>query len=244
MKIVETTADSLEGVLVFAALSMIAEQSHTLDEVGVVRNEHSRIPGRAEILGGVEAEAPDGTDCAGSLAIELCSVSLRRIFDDRQPAGYACQAVHVGRMPVKVNGDDGLGSLTEVRLDRLRVEVQGLVFDVGEDGAGTVTRYGLGGGNEAKRGRDHFVTGPDPESLEGEEKCVTSAPHTASRGNSAKSRELPFERAAGLALDERALPKNFFDGVVDLSFQALVLRLQINDRDHDGSSVCFSGSSS
>ena len=115
----------------------------------------------------------------------------------------------------------------EMRLDRLRVEIQGFFFDVGEDHTSPVTRYGLGGGDEAERSRDHFVTGPDPESLEGEERCVTSARHTASRGNSAKSRELPFETAAGLAMDERALPKNFFDGVVDLSFHALVLRLQI-----------------
>ena len=67
------------------------------------------------------------------------------------PPGDLQDRVHVGGLAEEVDGDNGLGARCDEIFDPGRVQIERLRVDVGEDGAGTEQRGGLGGGDEGER---------------------------------------------------------------------------------------------
>src|SRR3990172_1352750 len=246
LQIVETATDSLQSVLISAQLAVVGQKAYPLHHGAVVGNNDPGVARRAQVLGGIEAETADVAESAGSLTLVFRSMSLSCVLDDRdlRIAGHPREVLHGSRMSVEVDGDDGLGFLGEAGGDGPRVEVHGFLVDVGEDRPRAISGYGLGGGDEAERRRDHLVARSDPEGLQGEKQGVAAIRHATGRRNPTEGGELGLEQLASLAPNEGPLSEYLLDGGVHLPLQVLILCSQVDDRDHPSSPARVSGNSS
>ncbi len=138
--------------------------------------EHAALSG-SQVFVGEEGEAADITPGAEGFALQCRTRTMRCIFDDVQVVlpGNLEDGRHVAGIAGVVHDDDGFGARGDVSADGLRGdgEVVGAgdvgedhvgAGDVGEDHAGAGVQDGVGGGDEAQRGDDDFISRPDAES--------------------------------------------------------------------------------
>ncbi len=91
------------------------------------------------------------------------AVSLGGVLDDRD-ASRLCelrQRVHVRGVAVEVDGDDGLGALSNELGDRLRIQAPRVGIDFGQDRRCADVAHGIGSGDVRQRGDDDLVAGTD-----------------------------------------------------------------------------------
>ena len=125
-----------------------------------VRGHHPALA-RGDLLVRVEGENRRGALRAHRLALVPGAERLARVLDQREamPVADRAQLVELARVPVDVDGDDGLRSLGDGGLDRGRVEVQRSRVDVREHGRRALVDRAVRRGDERVRARDHLVAG-------------------------------------------------------------------------------------
>ncbi len=89
--------------------------------------------------------------------------------------GDGVDRVHVRRLVVEADGQDGFGAGRDLGRDQGWVEVAGGGLDVAEDGGGADQDDDLGGGDEGEGGGDDFVAGADAEGHEADEQGFGAA---------------------------------------------------------------------
>ena len=151
--------------------------------------------------------------------------------------------------PSAASSASGAGPAEEVhRHDRLRllrdplrdvvgVEIERDGIDVGEDGRRPDPRDRLRGRVEREGGADHLVAAPDPQRLEREHERVRAVRdpdrvwHAEVRGG------LALERLHLRAEDEAAGLEHLGEALLELGDVGRVLRLDVDEGDHDRTSV-------
>ena len=116
-----------------------------------------------------------------------------------------------------------------------RLSVTGI--DVGEDGSRAGPGDRLGRRVERERGADHLVTGADPHRLERENERVGAVRDADRVRHVEVGGRLALERLDLGAEDEAARLEDLGEALLELRDQRRVLRLDVDERDHDGSSV-------
>ena len=143
-------------VVVFAGLAVVPEHADLRGQFRVIGGDRAGLAEGAEVLAGIEAEAAGHTEGAGFAALVEGAVRLAGILDHRQavPPGDLQDRVHVGRLPEKMDREDGLGPRRDGLLDQVGVHGVGLLVDIDEDRLGPAVGDGLGGGHEGARDGD------------------------------------------------------------------------------------------
>ena len=95
---------------VLLALAVLAERPHGLGELGVVGDQRSGIPHRAEVLGRIEAERPRPPRRPGTRGLAGCAVCLAGVLDKLEVAvpSEGGQSLHVRQSAVQVHGQERL----------------------------------------------------------------------------------------------------------------------------------------
>ena len=142
---------------------MVAQQAHPFGDLRIVGGDRAGVAIGAEILAGVEAEARGIAQHADAPSIPGRAVRLGGIFDEYEIVARCQhrQGVHVGRLAIDVDGQDGTRGRSQDGFDRVRVQVVGAGINVGKDRACADSADRFGRGNEGVRGRHDLVTGAD-----------------------------------------------------------------------------------
>ena len=167
-------------------------------------------------------------------------MGLRRVFhNDEAPAPRNLQnRVHVGRLAVQVDRDDGPGALCNRPLERGRVHRERARLDVDEPHIGAGLPNGLDGGDEGERHGDHLVAGADPGGGQRDQEGAGARVDAHGARCPAVPRELVLERLHLRAGCIASAPQHAQRGRFHLVANALVLRLQVDQRNQG----CLSGS--
>jgi hypothetical protein len=141
----------------------VAERAGPVEQVGTGRGDRAAL-GRGQVLGREEAERGQVGQGADRPAVVGRADRVRRVADHHRvdPLGDLAQRVVLGRVAGVVDRADRPGLLGDQRLDRGRVDVRGLVLDVGEEHRGAEHHRGRRGGHERHRRRDDLVAGLHP----------------------------------------------------------------------------------
>ena len=105
---VEPAVPSLDEMLVFLALSEIAQQPQPLCELGVVGDDRAAVAVGTEILAGIETETSDVTEAADAATVPARAVRLTRIFDhvESVPARELPDRIHRHGLTVQMHRHD------------------------------------------------------------------------------------------------------------------------------------------
>ena len=82
---IHATIPADHGVMIFADLSVVAQDADRFVEGGVVGDDSAGFPESAEIFPGIKAEAPCVAYRSRLAAFVFCSMRLAGIFDDKEP---------------------------------------------------------------------------------------------------------------------------------------------------------------
>ena len=143
-----------------------------MGNIGRVGQEHPALA-RRDGLGRVEAECAGGSHSAGGSAVAAARYGVGRILDDRQvsAAGEFHDGVHLGHHAAEMNDHDRPGLRPQLRLDRLRGDVESDRVYVGQPRPGVQVADRFAARRERVRGHHNFVAGPDPKCLENQVQC-------------------------------------------------------------------------
>ena len=138
--------------------------------------------------------------------------------------------IHVSRLAVQMDRDDGLGPRRDLRLDLRDVNVVGRCIAVTEDDLRPRHFYGFGGGHERVGHGDHLVSGANTQGLQREEERVGPVGNADAIARSTVARETLLELLDVRPSDEGRLRDDRRNRVVDLPLDGPVLSVQIYER--------------
>lgn len=120
--------------LVFSLPAILAQRPQSCTDLLVRGDDGATVAHRTEILGGIEAETPDGAEAARPAPAALRAMSLRAILDDWNAVALPDRddVVDGGHLAIEVGDDDGLCPVTETASQRLRVHCQAAIINVGK----------------------------------------------------------------------------------------------------------------
>ena len=133
---------------------------------------------------------------------------------------------------MEVDREDGLGPRVDRGLDLGRVDPQGLRLDVDEDGACAEVTDRLRGRAERHRGDDHFVVGPDPRRLQGEQECVRAGAGADAMAAPLIGGEVGLELPDFFTQDEPPSVHHGPERPLQVGPQGLVQLIEIDELDH------------
>ena len=133
--------------------------------------------------------------------------------------------------------DDRLRALRDPRGDVLGVEVERRRVDVREDRCRADARDRLGGGVERERRADHLVAASDAHGLERENERVGAVRHADRVRHAQIGGRLALERLDLRPEDEATRLEDLGEALLELGDERRVLRLDVDERDHDRPSV-------
>jgi hypothetical protein len=206
---------------------VVAQEPHAARDCGVVGHDRAALAVRAEVLAGVEAEAAGARERPDAATLVECAVRLRRVLDDDEivALGYFVHGVHVRRLAVEVDGDDGARALGHGALQLCGVEVVGDGVAVHEDGRGPYGRDGLGRGEEGVGRDDDLVAGADAARQQREVERRRAVRDADALARADVVRELALERLDLAPEHEGRRVEHALDGRVNLGLERAVLRL-------------------
>ena len=142
---------------------MVAEEPEPLRERRVVRHAHASLAGRDDLVA-IEREAADRAERADAATPALGSVRLRGVLEHGEtvPVRDRHDRIHVARMAVQVDRDDGARPGGDPRFEACRIELPGLGIRVREHGRGRAIVNDVRGGHEGQARNDHLVARTDP----------------------------------------------------------------------------------
>lgn len=134
----------------------VAEFEETFLKRGIAEDKQSPFC-RMEKLGRVEGEHGDIARGREGRDAE----SMGGVVDDFDAVlvGEALEAGDIAGIAVDVDGNDGTGARSDGAFGGFRRKAKRVGIDVGEDGRGSGTDDGVGGGNERERSGDDFTRG-------------------------------------------------------------------------------------
>ena len=134
-----------------------------------------------------------------------------------------------------MDGQEGLGTGRDGRLDFVRVDVEGQGVDVDEDGLGVEAMDDAGRGEEGERRGDDFVAGADIQGHEGDEQGVRAGRDADGVGGAGIGGHGLLEFLDFGTHDEVLGVANVVDDGPDLVADGPVLGFEIEQRNvHDG----------
>ena len=245
---VEPEVPADHRVVVLRPRPVVAQPSQRVGEPLVTGQDHPAVPDASEVLAGEEGEAPRdsgraGLDVAlpGSIPRPDC---LRGILDDRHaiPRGGLQNRRHVGALPIQMHRHDclhavlrALGApepcLQKRRAHRVRARV-----DVHERRRGPETRDDAGRREKRIRRRDYHVADPDLECHQDREQRVGPGRDADGVASAGVGGDRVLERLHLGSTDVAGRPNHLGDGVDEIRFDGLQLRVQVEKRHfrHDG----------
>jgi len=140
---------------------------------------------------------------------------------------------HRGWMPEEVYGNDRPGSGRDLLLDFLRIDVEGVGFNIDKNGDGLQQRNDLCRGDEGERRRDDLVSGTDSAGAQRQKQCVRAAGDADRESPAVISGNFLFEGGHVRSQDELGLTHDILHGGIDVRFQLLILSLQVHHGDHN-----------
>ena len=125
--------------------------------LGIVGDDDAALSRGAQVLGGVEAEAPRVADAAGAPPLVACAMRLRRVLHDGEPvaARQLQDWIHGGRLPVQVDRDDGARATADRRLQGGRVHRERAGVHVDQPHVRAGAPNGIDRGHEGEGYGDH-----------------------------------------------------------------------------------------
>ena len=223
-------------VVVLLRRPVIRDLADAVGQRGVGRQDGTAVAERAEVLGRVERERPDGAERARRAPAPRRPDGLRGVLDDGEVVGVADRAErrHVGALAEEVDRNNGLRALRDGGVDACRVQVERVRVDVGEDGRRAEQRGGLGRGDERERRADHLVARANAErhqrdlervgpvgDAEGVDLLVSAEARDVGR-------QILLEGGHEGTAHERAAVQHGGDGGVDLGAGGVDLRPQVD----------------
>lgn len=174
---VEATVPPHDLVAIFLTLAVVAKGTHIARQFFVVRSHRAAIAKCSEVLRGVETEPGRGSHAPAGPALIGRAVGLGGIFEDRQsvPLRHGENLVHLGGLPVKMNGDDGLRARSDGRRYLVRIDGQNIGQAVDKYGSRSPTQNGQQRSDKGIRNRDDFVTRTYTQGLERPQQSIASA---------------------------------------------------------------------
>jgi hypothetical protein len=202
---------------------------------GIVGHDHAGFPVGAKILARVEAETRHVPQAAGPAALVLGPMRLRGVFDQGKavPARDFAQRVHVRRLPVQVHRQNDLGALGYCRLDAVGIHGEEARIDVYQHRLGMAVMDCGGRRHEGKRHRDDLISRLDTRRKQREMQSARAAVDSHGMLGLAVRRVFLLQRRHFGAKRELAAVQHALDGRVDFGLDARVLRLQIDERNHE-----------
>src|SRR5215207_5719824 len=131
-------------VIIFHFGTIITQGSNLVCQNIIVCGDGTGIAQRAQVLSRIETESRRMTKTAALSPLVTGTLSLGGILDHLQviSLGECQQRIHIRRLPVKMNRQDGTRSRSDRRLDTVRVEIIGAWVWLHSDGSGTRIRDG------------------------------------------------------------------------------------------------------
>ena len=206
---------------------MEAEHPHPLGHLLVAAGDETAVAEREEVLGREEAEGGADARARDAGGAER----LGRVLDQRQPESR--ELGERRRTAEEVHRHDRLRPRRDARGDVGGVEVEADRIDVGEDGGRAGPGDRLGGRVERERRADHLVPGADAHRLEREHERVGAVGDADRVGHAEIGGRLVLERLDLGAEDEAARLENLREALLELRDQRRVLRLDVDERNHD-----------
>jgi len=230
------------GLVAAGAVTVAAPPSVWGQEAVVIEAPAAAPTAPAELLAGlrdVRARLGSGgaAERAGTAPAPGGAEGLRGVFHDDQLALLRDlrERVHVGALPVEVDGQDGLEPGGEIAgepvLEALGREVQGLGVDVDEDSASAGADDGADGGEEAEGRGEDFVAGADAAGGEREPDGVGAGGAADAGGRAGELRGALLEGFQLRAEDELLGFADAVDGGANFVADAGVLPGQVQQRD-------------
>ena len=176
--------------------------SAAVGELVVVGDERSGVPHRAEVLRRVEAERRREPARPGAKPVPDGARRLAGVLDQRQ--AERSEAAHVRELPVEMDGEHEARAPGHRGGRGVRVEVEVVLLDVGDDRDAAGLRHRLERRDEGHRRHDHLLAALEARRDQRETQRVEAARHADAAGNAGLGGERLLEARDGGAVDERA----------------------------------------
>src|SRR5262245_52031257 len=123
-------------MLVFFRSAMVSQLPNSLRNGNIVCDDSTAVATSAKVLRRIKAEARNVANGSDSTPVIAGAVRLSRVFDNSKssPPGYFQNRIHIGRLSVKMNRNDGFGLRGDVFLDLSDIDIVGTWIDVGKNG--------------------------------------------------------------------------------------------------------------
>ena len=224
-------------MVVFLALAPVAEHAQPRGQVVAVGDDGAALAAGAEVLARVEAEATDIAEAAGAAALVLCTMRLGRVLDHDEAIGIGEreQGRHVGHAAMQMHRQDRPGSTGQHLGNGRRIERSRARLDIGQHRPGTCELDRRHGRDERHRCGHHLVARADAGGEQRHVQRRRASAHRNGMAGAAIAGKVRFEGLDLLAQHVAAAAQHARAGGLEILGQRAVLRLQIEQRDHDAS---------
>src|SRR5882757_10275070 len=130
-----------------------------------------------------------------------------------------------------MNNDDGASARSHPATELRRVDIVGGGINVREYRLGAQCTYGTAGGHKGERRKNHFVANADAAGAQGENESIGAGTYADTVRNTAKARDLFFQRSAFAPQDKLLRSEHALDRVANFPANDSELRGQIKLRD-------------
>ena len=212
-------------MLVFFLLPIIPEHFQAICDLLVVGNHHAAIAVGPQVFARVKTKSRRMAQRAHALAFVARTVGLACVFNHHDPMliGKLLDGIHVGRMPIQMNGENSFRAASDGSFDGRHVQSVGVRIDVDQHRLGASMRHAECGGDETVGGGDDLVTRTDIERPQREFECRRTGVHTDRIWHVAESGELFLEEAHLAPQDEIRFLDYLRYCVINLGGNRLVL---------------------
>ena len=176
---IEPAVESDVVVMVIRAASMHPQREKQFAEVPVIRHDQPAVTHASEVFGREKAEAPRIPEGSGFPTVPAGADGLAGVFNDLEAAsiGHLHDGLHVGALPEKMDGNDGLCARRDLPLKLFRIHRKGIGKDVHEHRHRVQTRDAACRGKEGKRHGNDFIAGIHTRRHQGQQQGVASGGH-------------------------------------------------------------------
>src|SRR5581483_2818586 len=213
--------------------AVISQNLHFLSQLWIVRHNRSSFAKSSEVFSRVKAKATGVAQSARFSALVFGAVRLRSVLDDEETvsARKFQDRVHVGRLPKKMDRNNGFGSYCERFLQLGRVHRERVFVHIDKDRSRVAKQDGFGRGNKGVWHRDHFVALGDPQGHKRQPERVGAVAHAHGILRAAIRGEFRFELLHEWSAGKGIAGDHFMDSALEFLHQRRVMFLQVEKRD-------------
>ncbi len=223
-------------MIVLPGLAVFAKATHGLETLPLAPHRRSGFAERTQVFARIEAECGERSQGAHAPSFVLRAVRLGSVLHDPQtvPGRDIEDRVHVGGLPIKMNGHDSSRSGRDRGRQRFGVQRQGVFVHIDEADGGPGLGQRRGSCDECVGYGDDFIARLDVHRLIGEAECVGAAVDGHAFRRAHERGEFVLEASDFRTTNERAglerAPKRGHELFVELG----VLPCEVEKRDRIG----------